>query len=243
MGKVNLDMERRSGLSTEMVFKCACGWASVISSNAECNTLPINESFAWGCKCAPVGFTAASTLLTTLDIPGPDFRTFQKYERKCKSYMEEAFVQEMHDALKEEKELAFATGDIVVMDGVTYASITVCVDCGWSKRSYGHSYRANCGIAVIIGMRTKKIIYADTRCSTCAICDKHKDTDSQIIPPHDCYKNWNGPATAMEADIIKHGFQQSTKHGLVYSKFIGDGDSSVHVSVENVYPGIKVKKI
>jgi len=129
--------------------------------------------------------------------------------------------------------------------GQVYASITVCVDCGWSKRSYGHSYKSNCGFAVIIGVRTKKIINADTRCSTCSICDKCDFEDVAVdgSQNHLCLKNWTGPATAMESDILRKRFSQSRNHGIIYSKFIGDGDSSVHATVQNVYPGIQVKKI
>jgi hypothetical protein len=184
-----------------------------------------------------------------MDIPVPAFRTFQKSERKCKNVMEEAFRKEMLVNLNRERELATAANEFVYVQGKKYARITVCVDCGWSKRCYGHSYNANCGVAVIIGVRTGKIIFADTRCSTCLICDKHKKAimagmDGNVpVPPHDCQKNWSGPATAMESDIIRQGFLESRQHGLVYTKFIGDGDASVHANVENVYPGIKVKKI
>jgi hypothetical protein len=244
---IELYCERRCGLLSELVFKCKCGWVVKICSNSPCNSLPINDSFAWGCEISPVGFTAASSLLTAMDIPVPDFKTFQKYENKCKISMENSFVSEMKEAMENEKKLAIAADEFVVVEGVKYASATVCVDCGWSKRSYGHSYSANCGVAVIIGTRTKKIIYADTRCTTCAVCDKiaHEAEVNidRVKSKHVCMKNWKGPATAMETDIIKEGFKQSRKHGVVFTKFIGDGDSSVHASVENIYPGIKVKKI
>ncbi|OXA37925.1 Serum response factor-binding protein 1 [Folsomia candida] len=235
----SLDLERRKGLSTECIFKCACGWVAVISSDSDCNTLPINDSFAWGCECSPVGFSAATSLLTTMDLPCPDPRTFKKAEESCKALMEEAFVQEMKENLARERELAVEANSFVVVEGVKYAAITVCVDGGWSKRSYGHTYTANCGIGVIIGMQTKKIIFADTRCSTCIVCDKGNNENRD----HDCPKNWSGPATAMESDILTNGFAQSRLHEVVFTKFIGDGDSSFHANVEDVYPGIKVKKI
>lgn len=48
----------------------------------------------------------------------------------------------------------------------------------------------------------------------------------------------------MEADIIRVGFQESIEtHNLVYARFIGDGDSSVHLAVKNTYPGMEVMKI
>src|SRR5271156_2841572 len=91
---IELAFERRRGLSSELGFRCPCGWTSVISSNSDCNSLPINESYAWGCEVAAVGYTAAFALLTTMDIPAPDFRTFQAYEKTCKSQFEKAFVIE-----------------------------------------------------------------------------------------------------------------------------------------------------
>ncbi|XP_035701221.1 uncharacterized protein LOC118433411 [Folsomia candida] len=174
-----------------------------------------------------------------MDLPCPDPRTFKKAEESCKALMEEAFVQEMKENLARERELAVEANSFVVVEGVKYAAITVCVDGGWSKRSYGHTYTANCGIGVIIGMQTKKIIFADTRCSTCIVCDKGNNENRD----HDCPKNWSGPATAMESDILTNGFAQSRLHEVVFTKFIGDGDSSFHANVEDVYPGIKVKKI
>lgn len=39
---------------------------------------------------------------------------------------------------------------------------------------------------------------------------------------HLCFKNWNGPSTGMEADIIVDGFKQSfLMHGVIYSQLIG----------------------
>jgi len=54
----------------------------------------------------------------------------------------------------------------------------------------------------------------------CCIC--HIAVKKSIIIEHLCFKNWNGPSTGMEADIIVDGFKQSLlMHGIVYSKLIG----------------------
>jgi len=38
-----------------------------------------------------------------------------------------------------------------------------------------------------------------------------------------CFKNWNFPSTAMEADIIVDGFKRSLDmHNLIYSRLIGN---------------------
>lgn len=48
----------------------------------------------------------------------------------------------------------------------------------------------------------------------------------------------------MEASIIGEFFRDSiSKNDLVYSSFVGDGDSSLHATVKHTYPGFEVKKI
>ena len=48
---------------------------------------------------------------------------------------------------------------------------------------------------------------------------------------HTFFKNWSGPS-ASEADIILKDFQAAEKqHGVRYTIFIGDGDSSVHFTL------------
>ena len=45
---------------------------------------------------------------------------------------------------------------------------------------------------------------------------------------HDCYKDWDQSSSQMETDILLEGFQQAeATHGLRYTLFVGDGDSSV----------------
>ena len=56
------------------------------------------------------------------------------------------------------------------------------------------------------------------------------------VPPHDCQKNWDGPSSSMETDILLEGFKQAELHGLRYTKFIGDGDSSVFPTLVTQVP-------
>jgi len=57
----------------------------------------------------------------------------------------------------------------------------------------------------------------------CSVCSRTEDS-----PPHTCYKNWDGSSSAMESSIITEGFKQCVQqHGVKYSKFIGNRDSSI----------------
>ena len=114
-------------------------------------------------------------------------------------------------------------------------AITVIFDGGWSKRSHKHSHNANSEVGVVFGAATKKLLYMDVKNKYCAVCSiaKKKQTEP---PNHQCFKNWSGSSTSMEADIIATGFRLSeTMHGVRYTQVIGDGDSSVFLPYKQQY--------
>ena len=147
----------------------------------------------------------------------------------------------MLEAGKEERKHAESSGDY--FQGVP--AITVIADGGWSKRSHKHSYNAKSGVAVIIGIHTKKLLFLGVRnkyCSTCSIAK----TSGKEIPTHVCFRNWNGSSPAMETDIVVEGFRQAeSTHGERYMRLVGDGDSSVLTSIHQRVPvwGRFVRKI
>lgn len=54
---------------------------------------------------------------------------------------------------------------------------------------------------------------------------------------HQCFKNWTGSSSGMEADIIVEGFSKSIDmYGLKYARFIGDGDSNVYKKILDSSP-------
>jgi hypothetical protein len=70
----------------------------------------------------------------------------------------------------------------------------------------------------------------------CSICAR--TVGSKSIPSeHLCFRNWAGPSTAMETDIIAEGFKRSLDmHGIKYTRMVGDGDSSVYRKLKEVKP-------
>ncbi len=142
----------------------------------------------------------------------------------------------MAAAGKEEKRLAEERGDY--HEGVP--AITVIVDGGWSKRSHRHSSNAKSGVAIILGKETGKLLYIGVRKKFCSAC-------AQGIAPekHMCFKNWEASSSQMEPDIVVEGFKDAERvHGLRYTRFIGDRDSSVHPTLLQSVPvwGHAIKK-
>ena len=72
------------------------------------------------------------------------------------------------------------------------------------------------------------------------------ETQEKEPSEHECHKNWAGSSSSMETDIIVQGFQEAeSNYGLRYTKFVGDGDSSVHPSLITGVPqwGYAIRKI
>ena len=64
-------------------------------------------------------------------------------------------------------------------------AITVVVDAGWSKKSHKHSYNAKCGVGVIFGAATKRLLFTGVKNNYCSICaiSEHQNL---TIPKHQC---------------------------------------------------------
>ena len=146
----------------------------------------------------------------------------------------------MTRAGEEEKRLAVEAGDILP-DGTPW--ITVIVDGSWGTRSHGHKYTSHGGMAAVIGLRTKKLLFYGVRNKFCIVCAR--TGSGEETPAHKCYRNWVGTSTAMESDIIIEGFNRSEEmHGVRFMEFIGDGDSSVYKNVLSyVSYGRDVRKV
>ncbi|GFY10133.1 yqaJ domain-containing protein [Trichonephila clavipes] len=131
--------------------------------------------------------------------------------------------EEMVKAILDEKPLAESRGDI---DSDGYYCITLIVDGGWCKRSYGHGYNASSGVSVLIGMSTQKIVFIGVRNKVCLICCAIANGRMEK-KDHLCWKNWKGPSTAVEGDSIVEGLLYlETVHHIRCTRLVGDGDSN-----------------
>jgi hypothetical protein len=79
---------------------------------------------------------------------------------------------------------------------------------------------------------TGQLLYIGVSNKYCASCAKN-------IPKkkHTCYQSWNESSSQMETDIILEGFVEAKKrNGVRYICFVGDGDSSVYLTLINQVP-------
>lgn len=181
----------------------------------ECNLAAV-----WSQMVTGAGHSQLQESMSILGIPVMTKKSFMDTEKVIGEFWKSELKESMADAGREERRIAVEKGSY--HEGVP--AITVIVDGGWSKRAHKHSYNAKSGVGIIIGKETGKLLYIGVRNKYCHACARGISQEN-----HTCYKNWSKSSSEMEADAILEGFLEAERvHGLRYTKFIGDGDSSVY---------------
>ncbi len=95
------------------------------------------------------------------------------------------------------------------------------------------------------GLHTKKIIWHGVKNKYCRICATTKGG-----PPreHICNRNYIGPSTGIESQLLLEAFESSEKDfGVRYHRLIADGDSKTYKVIDEakIYrnPTLKIEKI
>ncbi|VDI08997.1 Hypothetical predicted protein [Mytilus galloprovincialis] len=99
-------------------------------------------------------------------------------------------------------------------------------DMCWQKRGSGRSYNSPSGIGSILGQHTGKVMGFKVCSTLCRICDT-VSTSRKEPNLHDCPRNWDKSAKAMEADTaarLLKILEETT--GLQVDTLIMDDDSS-----------------
>lgn len=168
--------------------------------------LDLNVKAVWGSISVGMGHSPLDELLSIMDVAPLSGKCFSNQESILGRQWQVVLQQQIDEAAREEVALARMENRVYAENDGEYAWTIGIVDGGWSQRSYGHRYSAKSGCAVIVGFYTKKILFLSVRnkyCSVCAQAEKSEDEPR----PHSCFRNWSGPSTAMEADIIVEGFK------------------------------------
>lgn len=189
-----------------------------------------NEDAVLGITSIGSGYSHLKELFTNLDVPVMSSTTYDKIQKDQQSDWASAANQCTLDALYEEIEMAKALGSV---DSDGNALIVVVCDGGWGKRSYGKAFNSLSGCAVLIGLRTKKVLFHDTRNKYCHTC---RIANSNIAPvkEHDCNINYKGPSSGMESDIITQGFKFCQDHKARFHQLIADGDSNTYKNLRDI---------
>lgn len=202
----------------------------------------INISSILGITAVGLGYSHLEECLAHFNVPTMSYKTYHKYEGLVQGEYYKLSKQLEAQALEEEIKLAKENN---LVDSAGNALIAVEFDGSWEKRSYTSNYSSLAGCAAIVGLRTKKIVYSAVKKKYCHIC---KIAESQTITPrkHDCKRNYDGPSSGMETEIIIEGFKFCATKGARFNKYVGDGDSSTYKALRDLQlykdPYVQIEK-
>lgn len=236
--------EKNKGLTSTFTFKCKmCNSKFIIDNDAsDDNYLNLNSCAVAGAIAIGCGRSQLEEFLSAMNLPVITEHVYDYNHQLISKHWEKVAVENMLEAGKKEMEIAVSHGKI---NKEGFGIIDVIVDGCWCKRSYKKNYSALSGAAAIIGKNTGEILFLGVKnkyCQVCALAEK----SSFEAKEHLCFKNYNGPSTSMESEILVEGFKSSIEqHGLIYSKMVSDGDSSTYAKILEArpYPDITVEKI
>ncbi|CAG9792585.1 unnamed protein product [Diatraea saccharalis] len=210
----------------------------------EDNYVDVNSCAVAGIISIGGGYSHLEEFFMALNLPMISNKIYQSQHNILSRNWEKVAQDSMNEAAEKERNFAIANGRIS-KTGVPI--IDVVADGCYSKRSYKKNYSALSGAAAIIGKRTGEILFLGVKNKYCYACDR-ANKKKIIAKEHTCYKNYSGPSTGMEADIILEGFKQSiATHKLIYGCLISDGDSCTYNKILQAQPyredGVTVEKI
>ncbi|XP_011313324.1 uncharacterized protein [Fopius arisanus] len=107
--------------------------------------------------------------------------------------------------------------------------IKVGLDAAWPKRGSGFKYDSLSGVATSVGVATGKIVARGTRNKACRFCKLGYAPED-----HNCQRNWDGSAKAMEASIAEEILtknKQFEEENVILGTLIGDDDSSTIAAI------------
>ena len=124
-------------------------------------------------------------------------------------------------ALQDEIDIEKSHGKTPDPDGLLPLSISY--DMQWLKR--GKANDSLTGHGAIMGSKTKKVLDYSCANKLCRICESARSKGKEPAH-HDCRQNHKGSSKSMEPEVGVRLFKDAPNHGVKYSVFIGDDDSS-----------------
>ena len=109
----------------------------------------VHTDAVFGALSVGIGFSQSEELWTSMKSHFISYPTYKKYEAACGNLLKSTETESVLEAIHEEKRIALENSSVT--DSGT-PRISVIVDGGWCKRSYGHGYDANSGVGVVIGV-------------------------------------------------------------------------------------------
>ena len=190
-----------------------------------------------------VGYQGLIRFCGALNMPFPmRQKAYQDHVMAVRDACEEAANESMQNAVNEVKGFYEEEQDNLHRIGVSG-------DGTWRIRGYKSLY----GVVSILSITNGKVLDTEVMSKECRECmqwegKEHSDSfnDWWESHQHACAANFSGSSGAMDSEGCLAIFKRSEeKHGLIYSEFLGDGDSKAYnrIVTERVYGEQNVSKL
>ncbi|VDI21511.1 Hypothetical predicted protein [Mytilus galloprovincialis] len=207
--------ERKYGLGSVLYIPCssckACNSVETGKRNGK-GAFLVNSKAAIGMIHAGIGSTHVNNFLSDLNVPLVNPSTIKKKENEVGKKIHEAAIESCKTVQQQEKNLS-------------NGKIEVSFDGGWQKRGSGWHSDSNTGHTSMIGSITGKVMDFSLRSRVCNVCEYHQQR-KEIVPAHDCSKNWYGSSKGMEPDMAVEMTHNLKDSGCQIQVLHADNDST-----------------
>ena len=235
--------EIKKGCASLISVACHnCGRTNEISTSRQHHSgrrgpgaYDINTQVALDAIDSGIGYTQVNNFFTTLNVPTINRSAYKQREREIGLAVEEVAANSCRMALQNEIDIEKTHGKTPDPDGLIPLSIPYGMQ--WLKR--GRANDSLTGHGAIMGSKTKKVLDYSCANKLCRICESARSKGKEPAH-HDCRQNHKGSSKSMEPEVGVRLFKDAPNHGVKYSVFIGDDDSSTIAKIhEKVAYGVE----
>ena len=173
-----------------------------------------------------IGQTHLSSALSVMNFPPMSRACFKIRERETGKAVERVAHSTCEEVMLQEKNHA-ATGQ--QPDENNLVPMSCSYNMGWQKQ--GKCFNSNTGEGAVMGLPTGKILNYATKNKTCRTCEYIRRMKKKP-PIHDCKKI----TQVMEPISAVELFNNASKHGIKYSTYTGDDDSTTECYIHQQVP-------
>ncbi|CAK9824037.1 hypothetical protein ANTRET_LOCUS2273, partial [Anthophora retusa] len=223
------------GLGFTLVIKCdSCKPTSVHSSPLiNGKAYEINRRIIFVSRLLGFGHAGIEKFCGLMDLPRPVFRSmYNKILNNIHHAAETVCNLSMKNAIEEEKRIN--------EEKENGPGLTISGDGTWQKRGFSSLF----GVSTLIGHYSGKVIDLVVKSAYCKSCESWKKLS--ITPEYNIWKethekkcsaNHEGSSGKMEVDAIREMFARyQEKYSVMYTNYIGDGDSKTYKGVVDFKP-------
>ena len=241
--QIHIGFSSDMGLACNVTISCkickTSSWSSPTSPRIG-NRHDVNLRLVLAAKECGIPLASLKKLLNIMNIPNvmhhKTFKDISLLVRKAATEAAEECMVSAADSIKDKYKNSEYTTNMVSPSGTCV--VPTSYDGTWHKRGFS----SHTGVGVAIHTDSGYVLDTHVVSNYCVICSKAPAKDSDEYPAwlakhqnHNCNKNFEGTANAMETEAAEVIWSRSVANrGLMYGSMLCDGDSKALTRVNDL---------